>query len=1354
MKKIFSLLSLLVCISIGQVWGATMTIDFESAASAYTDWTITTITTKQTDSGVTAHGGSYFGSTDGKASGSIVTKNKVNPSSIQFYVSKLTTNTNAGSVWKIEVSSDNSTWTQVGDDQAAASGITKGTWTEVTRDLSSYSDVYVRVSYSGTTAKRCIDDLVLTTAEGGASGKTLSSVAVSGTPTKTAYNTGDEFDPAGLVVTGTYSDASTASITSGITWAYNPSQTLVKGQTSIGVTATVSEITSAEYNVTGLSVTDLVVSSWQVISPASMATGDVVVLTMLKNNVYYAAPNNGGTNAPTATAVTVVGDKLAIAPAETLQWTVTVVEEGVYQFSVGDNYLKCTDTNNGVKVGTGDYNTFDINTTNEKQYLHTTETMTNATSGRYLGIYNTQDWRCYNSVNNNIKDGSLVIFKDASAAATVAKPTISGDENFVTSAMVTITHADADAIYYTTDGSAPTTSSTVYSAPFELNATATVKAIAVKGGVSSEVATKSFTKVTPLTTMDAIYSKASENSGAEKDAFVTFNNWIVSGAKGNTAYVTDGTKGFIIYYSNHGFTEGDILSGTGSFKLKLYNGAAEITAKNSGTITITKGGTATLNELDAAGIEALSGINTGSLIKVSGECSHQTINSKDYYYIAGVQLYTTLFTYTNPTAGNNYNCTGVYVQYNSTKEIMPRSSADIEEIVEEGAPEAPTFSPAAGTYTSVQYVEISCATEGTTIYYTTGNSTPTDASTPYTEAIRVGETTTINAVAIKNGISSSIASATFTINLPDDESTSKTWDLSVVSCDDNPTDELMQWTATYVTMAIAKGTGTKVTNYYPGTSGKTYTSTRFYQNNKLTITPDGKKLTSILFQATSDSYATALINSTWTNATAALLDASTPKIVKVTPTKSGAVSAIIGATCGFTQVRIEYQDVPNIPVSGVALDQTSVTLKEGKSIELTATIAPEDAANQNVTWTSSNETVATVANGVVTAGAIGKATITCTSVTDPTIKATCVVTVIDASTRVEPLAAFQKVTATGDITDGDYLIVYEEDGAYFAFDGGLETLDGAHNNIEVAIEDGYIKAPSDAIFTIDVTNGTIKSYSGAYIGVSSNSNGLKQSSSADTYTNSFSISEGNVVISAVFENSTMSLRFNYGANDKRFRYYKNAGQQPIQLYKKVPAETLREVTPGAWGTFCPSKKTLVPNGASFYTLTYKEVRDGAPYKVFFDEIAEGESLLAGKPYLFIAEESAITGVESGAAATASNYNGFYGVVAPTSLVVSAADVESYKYYIIYQNQIRLCGEGTFNFKAGRAYINMNEVSGDAVAPAPGRRRVGMENPEAPKQYTDVEATLNDGKPAKMFINGQLFILRNGQIFDTTGRIVK
>ncbi len=138
-----------------------LTLDFEKEASAYTDWTITTITTQQ--NAISAHGGSYYGGTDGKESGSIATAKKIaSPKALTFYVSKESTNTNASSKWIVAVSSDGSEWTTVGEQQNAASGITKGTWTEVTRDLSSYSNVYVRISYAGSTAKRCIDDVTLT----------------------------------------------------------------------------------------------------------------------------------------------------------------------------------------------------------------------------------------------------------------------------------------------------------------------------------------------------------------------------------------------------------------------------------------------------------------------------------------------------------------------------------------------------------------------------------------------------------------------------------------------------------------------------------------------------------------------------------------------------------------------------------------------------------------------------------------------------------------------------------------------------------------------------------------------------------------------------------------------------------------------------------------------------------------------------------------------------------------------------------------------------------------------------------------------------------------------------------------
>ena len=84
-------------------------------------------------------------------------------------------------------------------------------------------------------------------------GKTLESIAISGTPTKNTYEAGEEFDPAGLVVTGTYSEGDPEVITSGITWNSTPNP-LTAGTTSVSVTAKVGEITSDAYVVNGLTV--------------------------------------------------------------------------------------------------------------------------------------------------------------------------------------------------------------------------------------------------------------------------------------------------------------------------------------------------------------------------------------------------------------------------------------------------------------------------------------------------------------------------------------------------------------------------------------------------------------------------------------------------------------------------------------------------------------------------------------------------------------------------------------------------------------------------------------------------------------------------------------------------------------------------------------------------------------------------------------------------------------------------------------------------------------------------------------------------------------------------------------------
>lgn len=89
--------------------------------------------------------------------------------------------------------------------------------------------------------------------EDGAPAANLTSIAVSGTPTKTTYFDGEPFDPTGLVVTGTYDDGTQKEITDGIVWVKDP-EILKLGTTSVDVMASVGNITSDIYTVKGITV--------------------------------------------------------------------------------------------------------------------------------------------------------------------------------------------------------------------------------------------------------------------------------------------------------------------------------------------------------------------------------------------------------------------------------------------------------------------------------------------------------------------------------------------------------------------------------------------------------------------------------------------------------------------------------------------------------------------------------------------------------------------------------------------------------------------------------------------------------------------------------------------------------------------------------------------------------------------------------------------------------------------------------------------------------------------------------------------------------------------------------------------
>ena len=96
---------------------------------------------------------------------------------------------------------------------------------------------------------------------------------------------------------------------------------------------------------------------------------------------------------------------------------------------------------------------------------------------------------------------------------------------------------------------------------------------------------------------------------------------------------------------------------------------------------------------------------------------------------------------------------------------------------------------------------------------------------------------------------------------------------------------------------------------------------------------------------------------------------------------------------------------PTVAVASVSLSQAEASMTVGgDALTLTATVAPDNATDQTVTWTTSDASVATVTDGVVTAVAAGTATITATATngtpddTSDDFSATCTVTVTDPAT--------------------------------------------------------------------------------------------------------------------------------------------------------------------------------------------------------------------------------------------------------------------------------------------------------------------------------------------------------------------
>lgn len=149
------------------------------------------------------------------------------------------------------------------------------------------------------------------------------------------------------------------------------------------------------------------------------------------------------------------------------------------------------------------------------------------------------------------------------------------------------------------------------------------------------------------------------------------------------------------------------------------------------------------------------------------------------------------------------------------------------------------------------------------------------------------------------------------------------------------------------------------------------------------------------------------------------------------------VTTIEGGLTAMCSVTVEPL---TISVTGVTLNKSTLELKESLKEALTATVSPQDATNQKVTWSSSNPDVASVdaSTGEVTAKVVGKATITATT-EDGEKSATCEITVTPFVSTVYATEIGDGVEPAGSGTEENpYLIEYAQNLKWMKIQNGSD----------------------------------------------------------------------------------------------------------------------------------------------------------------------------------------------------------------------------------------------------------------------------------------------------------------------------
>jgi hypothetical protein len=335
----------------------------------------------------------------------------------------------------------------------------------------------------------------------------------------------------------------------------------------------------------------------------------------------------------------------------------------------------------------------------------------------------------------------------------VATPTFSEATGTYTSAQTVSLACSTvgSSIYYTIDGSIPSTGSTMYTVPISVATTETITALAVAAGlVASIIAYSVYTiNIPPPVVATPMFIPAA-------GTYTTVQSVAISCS----------TVGSTIYYTLDGSTPSTSTTlYVGAISVGITETINAIAVAPSMTNSVIASSPYIINLPIVVATPTFSVAAGTYTVAQSVFINCTTASSSIYYTLDG----------STPTTGSTLYTGVISVGTTETVKALAVAAGDTNSAIASAlytinlpppvTTATPTFSPFAGTYTSTQTVSIACSTASSTIYYTVDGSTPTTGSTVYTTPISVIATDTIKALATASGdANSAVGSSLYTIS--------------------------------------------------------------------------------------------------------------------------------------------------------------------------------------------------------------------------------------------------------------------------------------------------------------------------------------------------------------------------------------------------------------------------------------------------------------------------------------------------------------------------------------------------------------------------------------------------------------